>query len=202
MIDIPLRAKVECAGCTCGRATHVIINPTTQRVTHLVVKEKRRHRTERLVNVDLVAETTLDRICLHCTRDELAALEPFIETQYVQVERLRHEDYPALRLAYIYRNRSEWVPAKREHIPPGGLAVCHGAQVLATDGRVGKLEEFLMDPASGCITHLVMREGHFWAPKDVTIPISEISRIGERAVYLTLDKHSVESLLAVPAEWH
>jgi uncharacterized protein YrrD len=199
MTDIPLGARVECAGSTCGRATHVIINPTTQQVTHFVVREKGLLHTERLVPVDQVMQTKRDVVNLCCTRDELAAMKPFIVTQYVQVEFLRSKDYPS---DYTYRHNWEWVPVKHEHIPRGGLAVRRGARVQAIDGRVGRVEEFLMDPASGHLTHLVMRRGHSWVPKDVTIPISEISRIGKRAVYLTLDRHSVESLPAVPVKWH
>ena len=201
MTDIPLSARVECAGSTCGRSTHAVINPATQQVTHFVVKEKRRHHTERLVPVCLVAETTSDLISLRCTRDELAAIEPFIETRYVQVKRLR-KDYPHLRWAYPYRNAEEWVPVEHERIPAGRLAVRRGIHVQAIDGQVGHVEKLSMDPTSGRITHLVLREGHPWAPQDVTIPITEISRIGERAVYLKLDKHSAEPLPAVPLKSH
>jgi uncharacterized protein YrrD len=177
----------------------VIINPTTQQVTHWVVREKGLHHTERLVPVDQVMQTTCDVINLRCTRDELATMKPFIVTQYVQVEALRNKAYPS---AYADRADWEWVPVKHECTPPGRVAVRRGTKVQAVDGRVGRVEEFLMDPTSGRITHLVMREGHSWAPKDVTIPISDIGSIGERAVYLTLDRHSVESLPAVPVKWH
>jgi len=201
MTDVPLSARVECAGNRCGRSTHAIINPATQQVTHFVVKAKGCCRTEHLVPVDLVAETTSELICMRCTRDELAAIEPFIETRYVQVKRL-HKDYPHLKWAYPYRNAEEWVPVEHVRVPRGELAVHRGIHVRATDGRVGHVEKLSMDPASGCITHLVMRKGHPWTLKDVTIPISEISRIGKRAVYLAVDRHNVESLPAVSAKWH
>ncbi len=199
MTDIPLGAKVRCAGSACGRATHVIINPRTLQVTHWVVREKGLHHTARLVPVDQVIQTAGDVIKLCCTRDDLATMKPFIVTQYVQVESLCHKAYPSV---YADRADWEWVPVKHERVPPGRVAVRRGTKVQAVDGHVGRVEEFLVDPSNGRITHLVMREGHSWAPKDVTISISDIGRIGERAVYLTLDKHSVESLPAVPAKWH
>jgi len=62
--------------------------------------------------------------------------------------------------------------------------------------------EFLIDPANENITHLVLREGHLWSQKDVTIPVSAIDRIEEDAVYLKLDKHAVEVLPAVPIKRH
>jgi sporulation protein YlmC with PRC-barrel domain len=90
------------------------------------------------------------------------------------------------------------MPIEHMHIPPGELAVRRGARVRATDGHVGRVDEFMVDPTNGHITHLVLREGHPWGQKDVTIPVSQIERIEENAVYLRLDKHSIEALPAIP----
>ncbi len=66
-------------------------------------------------------------------------------------------------------------------------------------GRVGRLDELLVKPTSARITHLVVREGHLWGQKDVTIPIEQIDRIEEDGVYLKLDKHGVVALPTTPA---
>jgi sporulation protein YlmC with PRC-barrel domain len=70
--------------------------------------------------------------------------------------------------------------------------------VEATDGHAGRVDEFLVDPANGHITHLVLREGHLWGQKDVTIPVAQIDRIEDGAVYLKLDKESIGALPAIP----
>ena len=66
---------------------------------------------------------------------------------------------------------------------PGGvtgeLAVRRGSRVRATDGDVGRVDEFLVDRETAHITHLVLREGHLWGQKDVLIPVSEIGQIDE-----------------------
>jgi hypothetical protein len=49
--------------------------------------------------------------------------------------------------------------------------------VRATDGRVGRVDEFLVDPESGNITHLCLRKDHLWGDKLVCIPVSEIDLI-------------------------
>ena len=54
------------------------------------------------------------------------------------------------------------------------------------------------DPGDGHITHLVLREGHFWDKKDVTIPVSEIDRLDEDEVFLKLDRRAIEKLPAIP----
>jgi sporulation protein YlmC with PRC-barrel domain len=89
------------------------------------------------------------------------------------------------------------LPLEHERIPPDELAVRRGAHVEATDGRIGVVEEFLVDPINGHITHLVLREGHLWGKKDVTIPVAQIDHIEEDKVYLKLSKQSIEALPAI-----
>jgi sporulation protein YlmC with PRC-barrel domain len=81
-----------------------------------------------------------------------------------------------------------------EQIPPGELAVHRGTEVEAVDGYVGKVDEFLIDPLTGHITHLVLRKGHLWGERDITIPVSQIDRVASEAVYLKLNKDAVNEL--------
>jgi sporulation protein YlmC with PRC-barrel domain len=78
------------------------------------------------------------------------------------------------------------------------LALRRGAKVRATDGRIGQVDEFLVDPETGYITHLVLREGLPWDKKHITIPLSDVERIEEDTVYLKLDKNSVRALPSIP----
>jgi hypothetical protein len=87
---------------------------------------------------------------------------------------------------------------KRQNIADDELAVDSGTRVRATDSQAGRIDELMVKPASGSITHLVLREGPIWAPKAVTIPIGEVIRIGEKAVYLRTDRASIEALPATP----
>jgi hypothetical protein len=52
----------------------------------------------------------------------------------------------------------------------------------------------MVDPDTGHITHLVMREGHLWGQRDVFIPISAISKYRGDTLSLNLDKQQIESL--------
>ena len=106
---------------------------------------------------------------------------------------------------YAVRDRqgeTELIDVPSEAIAPDELAVHRGARVKASDGDVGQVDEFLVEPKSGCITHLVLREGHLWGQKDVTIPVSEIDRQHEEegVVYLKLDKQAIEALPGVPVQ--
>jgi uncharacterized membrane protein len=199
MKEIPLHADVECADGHAGQSTSVIVDPKSLRVTHFVVKEKARPHTERLVPVDQVAETTADSIRLSCTVSEMAEIQPFVVTEYRQVEIPRYQDVTTVgpqRYSEVMTT-----PVERELVPEGELAVREGVEVEATDGPVGRVDELLMDPETGQITHLVMREGHLWGQKEVLLPLSVIDRTEKETVYLSLDKETVSTMLSMPARW-
>ena len=86
---------------------------------------------------------------------------------------------------------------EKEHIPAGELAIRRGVGVEAADGHVGRVDEFLINPKNDLITHLVLREGHLWGQKDVTIPVGQIDHYKDNTVYLKLDKHAIEALPAI-----
>jgi sporulation protein YlmC with PRC-barrel domain len=197
-MDIPVNAQVKCADGPCGRCTHVVLNPTTEDVTYLVVKEEHFPHTERLVPVRWVMETTPELIRLRCAGDKVAELQPFIATEYIKVDIPGYEGGPCMMEPYVVPE-AKWVAMEHECLLPGELAVRRGTQVEATDGHVGRVDEFLVNPANGYnITHLILREGHLWGQRDVTIPVSEIDRMGEDTVHLKMDKRSIEALPAIP----
>jgi sporulation protein YlmC with PRC-barrel domain len=218
-MNIPIDATVQCKDGPGGRSTHVIVNPITEKVTHLVVKEKRHPGAERLVPIQLAKVTVPERIDLICTQAELAELKAFVETEFIRIHPLvwDHEsvshygDDEVLSLPYTrmelppedYEGGLMLLKQKIKAIPSGELAISRGASVKATDGRVGKVDEFVVDPQSGHITHLTMRKGHFWDEGEVTIPVSEIARIQENVVYLRLTKRQIEALpeIRVRRKW-
>jgi sporulation protein YlmC with PRC-barrel domain len=201
MMNLPLNVDVHCLDGRYGRSTYIVLNPTTEQVTHVVVQEQTAPQSERLVPVDWVKETTPELILLNASRAEVNTLDLFNQTNFIQRDVPHYAADPKMTLLWPYV-----VPAKKivmeayQQIPPGQLAVRRGARVRATDGRIGQVTEFLVDPDSGNITHLVLREGLPWDQKHVTIPISQIDRIEENVVHLKLDKQSVKALPAIPLQ--
>jgi sporulation protein YlmC with PRC-barrel domain len=201
-MDIPINVDVQCADGLCGRLTQVVIDPVAERVTHVVVRAAESPHTERMVPVARVADTSPSLVHLDLATDELSRMEPFIETEYIQTkvpgrQVIPKAEYPADEYSlwpYVVPERTEEIPVEHKRIPPGELAVRRGAHVEAVDGRAGTVDEFLVDPKSGHITHLVLREGHLWGRKDVSIPVSQIDHIDENVVHLKLDKQGIEAL--------
>jgi sporulation protein YlmC with PRC-barrel domain len=212
-MDIPINAAVQCTDGPGGRSTYVVVNPITEQVTHLVVREKQPPHAERLVPVWFVKATAPEQVQLSCSRNQLGRLRPFVETEFFQVQAplLDREDlsdyededlvslpYTEMALPFSIQEESRVVLKQRiKAIPPGELAIRRGTRVQATDGRVGRVDEFIVDPESGHITHLTMRKGHLWGEKQVSIPVSEIGRIAENVVYLKLGKRQIEALPAI-----
>ena len=102
-------------------------------------------------------------------------------------------------MPYVTPDMTVQVPVEHLQIPYGEMAVRRGTRVEATDGYVGKVDEFVINPENGYITHLVMREGHLWGKKDVIIPLSAMmGDTSEDTVFLKLDKQQIQSLPTFP----
>jgi len=105
-------------------------------------------------------------------------------------------------LPYVTSTKTVQVSTEQRQIPPGELAIQRGTRVEATDGYVGKVDEFVVKPENGHITHLVMREGHLWGKKDVILPISVLGDTREDTVFLKINKHEIETLPTFPIHRH
>ena len=82
-MDISVNAKVNCSDGPSGQSTCVILKPTTQEITHLVVSNELFPETDYLVSLDRVMESTPNRIQLNCNREELAKMPIFNTVEFV-----------------------------------------------------------------------------------------------------------------------
>ena len=205
-MEIPLQAQVECTDGVCGRSVYILINPLVEQVTHLVVKDDSFPNTEYIVPLNVISETIADTIRLNCSKAELKQMKPFVQTEFVKDKVLEYAGYRGgisgvgsyFYLPYVTSEISVPVTTEQQQIPPSELAVHRGTRVDATDGYVGKVDEFIINPDNGHIIYLVMREGHLWGQKDVIIPISAMEDTGDDTLFLNIDKHKMESLPTFP----
>ena len=201
-MEIPVGVEVFCNTEVCGRSTYLLINPVNDQVTHLVVAEKSFPHTERLVPIEWVTKSTATSTQLRCSPNELAGMDMFIQTDYLKPDKLETPfSYKESVLLWPYgSHHTAQEHLNDEHIPAGEVTIRRGSPVKATDGNIGKVDEFLINPLNDRISHIVMREGHLWGAKDVTIPVSEIERIDNGIVCLKLDKHTVAALPGTPVQ--
>ena len=196
MKHIPLNANVMCTDGLCGPATCVTIDPETFQVTHIAVKQSGGAQTDRLVPVDRIEEITSDQIRLNCTSNELADMPSFTTTEFREVEVPRYiaDGYTT----HYYVPEITRMKVETEQVPKGEFAVSEGAEVVATDGPVGHVDELWFDPTTGNVTHLILREDHILGDKDVILPISVIQSATSDTVHLKVNHDTIASLLAIP----
>lgn len=197
-----------------GEVERVVIDPKTNKVTHIVVQKGFLFTEEKVVPILLVDEATQERVTLHFIED-LDALPPLKEEHYVPL--YGAADKPSGRAVYWYPPRGVpwWRPGgylqypdtfgypepafvvrTEKHIPESTVALEEGAPVITKDGeRVGDVERVLTEPASDRATHFVISQGLFLEEEKV-VPTTWVRDIHEDEVHLAVSSDLVDSLPA------
>mgnify|MGYP001828279313 CR=1 FL=1 len=206
MTEIAIDARIECVDGPCGRCLSLIVDRETRKVTHLVLEDETlSHKPyQRLVPVNQVVAADKTLIRLSCTRDQVARMEPFIQTHYIQKTELGYAVLPAGESppADASTAGASYSTYEEEMVPEGAVAIRPGIDVEATDGHAGTVGELVVDPQTAEITHFVLREGHLWGRKEVTLPLTAVDHVKGDTVYLKLDKPAIGQLPAIPVRRH
>ncbi|HTP01166.1 MAG TPA: PRC-barrel domain-containing protein [Anaerolineales bacterium] len=189
-IEVPVDAVVHAIDGACGHVGCVIVDPIKEQVTHLVVQDGESPQIQRLVPVDLIHSTRQKEIEIKCGIEEFKKLPAFAEAEFLlsDPETGSHRLWP-----YVESESSLNVP-EHERLPAGEVAIRRGTAVHAKDGPIGIVDELMINRQDGSITHVVLREGHLWGTKDISIPVSQIEKLDQNTVYLRLSKQEVEAL--------
>ena len=192
-MKIHIDAEVFCGEKSCGKVDSVIFEPVNYELTHFVVKEEHfpLPAVERLVEIKHVVEANEEKVVLDCSPEEFANMENFIEHEFVPSgETISGYGSEQLRMPVMTMKEVD-----HEKVPNDELAIHRGAKVFAKDEHIGKIDDFLIKSKDdNHITHIVLREGHLWKTKDITVPISEIEKVGDDGIHLKLGKDEVEAL--------
>jgi PRC-barrel domain len=187
-------AEADCSDGPGGVVRRFIIDPSTETVTHLVIEPKHGHEPGRLVPVDLIDSTT-GGIRLRCTIAEFGHLEHAEETELAQQESLGDGMPGGPPMGIPQPTQVVF----QDVVPVGEVEVSPGEPVHATDGEIGHVQGFLVDPDDHRMTHVLLREGHLWGRKEVAIPVSAVTGV-QNGIRLNLTKQQVEDL--PPARTH
>jgi hypothetical protein len=199
--EFTLGAEASCSDGSCGQVIRTILNPAARTVTHLVIEPRHHPEAGRLVPVELV-ETGAGEIRLRCSLAEFDTLEPAEE-----VEPVEGIDYgggygaPEAVMGYGEFGGMgagmglDYHPptVTSDNVPEGESEVVRHEHIHATDGEIGRLKGFAVDPADHRVTHVLVREGHLWGRKDVAIPVSAVTSLDD-GIWLNLTKQQVEEL--------
>jgi PRC-barrel domain len=84
-------------------------------------------------------------------------------------------------------------PIVSDSVPLGEVEVRRGDEVRASDGKIGTVQGFVIDPRNSHVTHVLLQEGHLWGRRQIAIPIGAVTR-GPGVIQLTLSKREVNDL--------
>ena len=189
-----------------GEVRAAVIDPVAATVTHVAVEPEGRSGLARLVplgQVDADPDAAPGQLRLRYTEAEFMTLDPAEETlaefavgQTVPVQLIppgwRGTGEPVARGGDILR-----IPEREtvDVVPSGEVEEHGGDHVHATDGDIGRLHGFRLDPASGRVTHVLLGEGHLWGRKEVAIGFDKIAGF-DQGIRLSLTRKQVQALPA------
>ena len=192
-----------------GSLERVVINPTDHVITDIVVRTGGLlNHEEKIVSVDLIGETAEDKILL---KEEAGVLEdcpPFEEKQLIS-ERGTHVapdnmpadlgGMPAVGTPAVPESDEHIVTRMERNIPEGMVAMRMDAKVTSADGKqIGHVERLFADPTMNQITHFGVPQGMLKA-ENKFIPITWVTRIGEQALHLKVEKSEIDELVEEPS---
>jgi sporulation protein YlmC with PRC-barrel domain len=196
--DFAIGADVSCSDGPCGTVSRLIVEPGAETVTHLVVDPKHRGRS-RLVPVGL-ADAAAGRVKLRCSKAEFGKLDLAEQTELLHMNTAgdpipTSSGYMSPSLIGLEMYDGERV-STHGTVPTGEVDVRRGEPVYTTDvtdSEIGRIRGLVMDPGSHHVSHILLEEGHLWGRKEVAIPISAVTRIGD-IVRLNISRQQVEDL--------
>jgi hypothetical protein len=216
-IQLQLGKPVRCTDGVEYELSDVVIDPTTRRVTHLVIQPHDRHDLARIVPISLAApahaqsDAALD---LACSSEEIEQLERVQRAAYLRLGEFPVEDpdydvgveetyalpyYGTFAPGGIDAGLgpvayNENAPVVWDRIPKGEVEIRRGSAVSSSEGRhLGHIEGFLVDDDQH-ISHFVLEHGHLWGKREIVIPIGAAERIESDGVTLSMTKDEVEKL--------
>jgi len=212
VVRLDLGCPVRCTDDAFGELADVVIDPTTRRVTHLVVQSHRQGEPTRLVPAERAraGDAAAGTIVLDGSVAEIGQLDEVREAAYVRLGEFPVADpdwevgvEEMLALPYYqgidivgsapvgYEDHVLW---KYDRIPKGDVEIRRASPVIAADGhQLGHVDGFIVDDQDH-IGHIVLEHGHLWGRREVVIPIGAVARVENDAVVLTLSRDEVGAL--------
>ena len=210
---LALGAPVRCSDGQLGELTDVVVDPRTDRVTHLVVAAQAGYGLARMVPIGLAAPAAgnEEEMTLRCTQEDFGRLEPVETFVFLALGEAPQggEDFDVgIETAfgmpsgvdefggYAVASTGD-VGVSYDRIPKGTREIRRASPVLSADGhRLGHVAGLLVGP-DGRITHLVLEHGHLWGRRDVTIEIGVVEKVETDSVVLSASKDEVGAMPSV-----
>ncbi len=211
VVELMIGAELQGTDGLCGYVTELVVDRRIWTVIHLVVEPPHRSGLGRLVPVDVV-ETVDGEMFARCT---LAGFERFDHAEKTELlpgsnggyggyglgQAVPGPDVTRSSFGVIGGGMSDaFDPVVRDTLPHGEVAI-RSTAVHATDGEIGHVQGLGVDRLDHRLRYVLLREGHMWGHKHVTIPLDAITAVDDN-IMLNLTKQQVEHLPAFDSDHH
>lgn len=187
-----------------GELKSVIVDPSTDEVSHLVVSKGFLLSKDKLVPISLAASGNEDRIKLHDFEGTIEDLQDYKETHFIPVDnyidhRVTGEIIPMifyspLSVSRSYATQLTSVPVIKKKLPPEKESLKKGMDVVALDGEdVGSVKELILHPTTDRLTHLLVSEGLIFK-REFLIPVEWIREVEKSHIHLYVDSKVIGKL--------
>ena len=96
-MEIPVQTQVECKDGLCGQSVCVLIDPTDEKVTHVVIEEDEAPHNEYLVPIELTSRSIEGTLVLSIDKAQLKTMD------VIQTDKIYPREYA--RQLHIRRDR-------------------------------------------------------------------------------------------------
>jgi hypothetical protein len=183
---------VHCHDRRCGKLMHVVMSPSSGRVTDLVVHHGLVHQRNRVIPVSFVERMTAEGLWLSLSSQELHLCTEYRETEFqVPAVGWNHQRYQPQEVRYAMSpyeglTGGSVAPAQRytfqEGIGADSRAIGKGVKLRDARGVFGEVDHVLVDCHEGDITHIVVRRAARGEYR--ILPIALVARVDEQGVLL------------------
>ena len=186
-----------------GHIERVVIEPKTNKITHLVIRRGLLQKQDKVVPITTVVTGGDGQLSMHVRSDDLELLPDYKEEQYVMADNLEKGDPPSA--VFLYPPYPGGVPGTASYgphyvmkthlnIPDDTVALKEGAKVIARDDKeVGHVAQVLTSNSADQVTHFLIGKG-LLVKEHRLIPVGWIDRLADDEVYLAIDSSTVERL--------
>ena len=189
------------------RVSGLIIEPIMRRVTYAVVKRTWWSDREFLVPFASIVDSSHLFMLIDGYQRDLASYELFVPTDGAEE---RADEALTWHMPTMYATPWSSDPflivsglgTARKRVPDGCLLLSRGARVEGVDGPIGKMAEYVLDPANGRIEYLIVATGPWWQRRRFEIAGHHITYIEDNVIQVSLGKDGIAEVSSRESTYH
>ncbi len=191
-LDFNVGAAVHCQDRRCGKLLHIVMSPSSGRVSDLVVHHGFVRQRNHVIPVSFVERMTTEGLWLSLTSEQLHLCTEYRDVAFqVPAVGWNHHRYQPQDVRYAMSpyeglTGGSVSPAQRytfqEGVGTGSRAIGKGVKLRDAQGVFGEVDHVLVDCHAGDITHIVVRRrarGEYRI-----LPIALVAGVDEQGVLL------------------